>query len=135
MTEKCSSPKRRTRGRPTYPRPTTPIRAFRDLISSISWSFISCVGYLSDTTESKRKFMIAPNQGLRLIMGSIMSARNLSLVLGVLLCTGISFGQGPSTLRQEQPPIPVDEIIKKFSEREREFRIARGNYTYRQDVT
>jgi hypothetical protein len=69
-------------------------------------------------------------------MGNIMSARNvLSSGLGVLLCTGISFGQQPSTLRQEQPPIPVEEIIKKFSEREREFRIARGNYTYRQDVT
>ncbi|PYS53409.1 MAG: hypothetical protein DMG13_12710 [Acidobacteria bacterium] len=37
-------------------------------------------------------------------------------------------------LRQEQPPIPVDEIIRKFAEKEKEFRIARGNYTYRQDV-
>src|SRR6059036_1616900 len=65
-----------------------------------------------------------------------MSAKNLlPLSLVVLLYAGISFGQAPSTLRQEQPPIPVEEIIKRFSEREREFRIARGNYTYRQDVT
>jgi hypothetical protein len=65
-----------------------------------------------------------------------MWARNLlSLSVGFLLCTGFSFAQGPATLRQEQPPTPVEEIIKKFSEKEREFRIARGNYTYRQDVT
>src|SRR5262245_32544485 len=32
------------------------------------------------------------------------------------------------------PPIPVDEIIKKFSEKEKEFKLARANYTYRQTV-
>ena len=65
-----------------------------------------------------------------------MSARNLlSLSLIALLYTGSSFAQTSATLRQEQPPIPVEEIIKKFSEKERDFRIARGNYTYRQDVT
>jgi hypothetical protein len=65
-----------------------------------------------------------------------MSPRNLlSLSLIVILNIASSFAQEPSTLRQEQPPIPVEEIIKKFAEREREFRIARGNYTYRQDVT
>ncbi len=37
-------------------------------------------------------------------------------------------------LRQEQPPVPVDEIIRKFAEKEKQFRIARDNYTYRQDV-
>src|SRR5438094_10667254 len=69
-------------------------------------------------------------------MENTMSVRNLlSLSFVVLLCMGISFGQAHATLRQEQPPIPVEEIIKKFAEREREFRIARGNYTYRQDVT
>ena len=65
-----------------------------------------------------------------------MSARNLlSLSLIALLYTGSSLAQTSATLRQEQPPIPVEEIIKKFSEKERDFRIARGNYTYRQDVT
>jgi hypothetical protein len=69
-------------------------------------------------------------------MGNTMRARNLlCLSVAVLLCTSISFAQAPATLRQEQPPIPVEEIIKKFAEKEREFRIARGNYTYRQDVT
>ena len=57
----------------------------------------------------------------------------MSLV--ILLCTGSSFAQSAANVRQEQPPIPVEEIIKKFSEREREFKIARANYTYRQDVT
>jgi hypothetical protein len=65
-----------------------------------------------------------------------MSLKNvLVLSLVILLCTGSSFAQTPANLRQEQPPIPVEEIIKKFSEKEREFRIARANYTYRQDVT
>ncbi len=34
----------------------------------------------------------------------------------------------------EQPPIPVEEIIRKFSEKEKLFAIARSAYTYRQDV-
>ena len=37
-------------------------------------------------------------------------------------------------LRDEQPPVPVEEIIEQFAAKESEFRIARGNYTYRQDV-
>ena len=38
-------------------------------------------------------------------------------------------------LREEQPPIPVADIISQFASMESEFRSARGNYTYRQDVT
>ena len=38
-------------------------------------------------------------------------------------------------LRDEQPPISVEEIISQFAAMESEFRVARGNYTYRQDVT
>ena len=37
-------------------------------------------------------------------------------------------------LRDEQPPIPVSEIIQKFAAKEAQFRLARGNYVYRQDV-
>jgi hypothetical protein len=33
------------------------------------------------------------------------------------------------------PPIPVDEIIKRFSEKEKEFKAARSNYTYREVVS
>jgi hypothetical protein len=54
----------------------------------------------------------------------------------VLFAVGCSliFAQGPSKLRNEQPPIPADEIIQKFSEKEKEFRAARANYVYRQDI-
>ena len=38
----------------------------------------------------------------------------------------------PATISHEAPPIPVEEIIKKFGEREAEFRRERGNYTYTQ---
>ncbi len=38
-------------------------------------------------------------------------------------------------IREEQPPIAVEEIISQFASMESEFRLARGNYTYRQDVT
>lgn len=54
---------------------------------------------------------------------------HLFLVLLVNSSTG--FGQ----LRDEQPPVPVEEIIQRFSQKERDFRIARGNYTYRQEVS
>jgi hypothetical protein len=37
-------------------------------------------------------------------------------------------------LRDEQPPIPVSEIIQKFAAREADFKLARNNYVYRQDV-
>src|SRR3954462_5808166 len=56
------------------------------------------------------------------------------LALLVLFVSSLAFAQGPSKLRNEQPPIPVDEIIRKFAEKEREFRNARANYVYRQDI-
>jgi hypothetical protein len=42
--------------------------------------------------------------------------------------------QGPAKLRNEQPPIPTDDIIRQFAEKEKEFRAARANYVYRQDI-
>src|ERR1041385_8110268 len=64
-----------------------------------------------------------------------MYLKNLAYASVVLLIVS-SFGlaQGPKSIRHIDPPIPADEIIKKFSEKEREFRIARGNYTYHQTV-
>jgi hypothetical protein len=50
----------------------------------------------------------------------------------VVWCS-VAFAQGPAKLRNEQPPIPTDEIIRKFAEREKEFKVARANYVYRQD--
>ena len=43
-------------------------------------------------------------------------------------------GKQEGGLRDEQPPVSVEEIIEKFAAKESEFRLARGNYTYRQDV-
>jgi hypothetical protein len=34
----------------------------------------------------------------------------------------------------QEPPIPVEEIIRRFAQKEREFQLARANYTYRQEV-
>jgi hypothetical protein len=50
--------------------------------------------------------------------------------------TAPSFGlaQAPAKLRKVEPPIPTDEIVRKFAEKERSFKIARGNYTYHQTV-
>src|SRR5205823_14621012 len=53
-------------------------------------------------------------------------------LLLVFACSFV-FAQGPAKLRNEQPPIPVDEIIRKFAEKEKEFKTARANYVYRQD--
>jgi hypothetical protein len=48
---------------------------------------------------------------------------------------GASFQDETKTgLRKESPPVAVDEIIRKFSEKEEEFRKARENYIYRQTV-
>jgi hypothetical protein len=41
---------------------------------------------------------------------------------------------GNATVRKEKPPIAVEEIIRKFSEKEQEFQKARENYIYRQTV-
>jgi hypothetical protein len=41
---------------------------------------------------------------------------------------------GNAGLRKENPPIVVEEIIRKFAEKEQEFQKARENYIYRQTV-
>jgi hypothetical protein len=56
-----------------------------------------------------------------------------SLMFTVLLVTAPSLAQSvPPTI--EQPAIPVEEIIRRFAEREKSFKLARANYVYRQDV-
>src|SRR5262245_53528174 len=52
----------------------------------------------------------------------------------LLLLVSVTAGFAQSTATPDPPPIPVDEIIRKFAEREKEFKIARAAYTYRQDV-
>lgn len=56
---------------------------------------------------------------------------SLTLILAACFT---AFGQEPASIRNEQPPVPVEEIIRKFAEKEREFKRARDKYTFRQDV-
>src|SRR5204863_113959 len=58
---------------------------------------------------------------------------SVCLILALIFGSLPAFAQGPTKLRNEQPPIPTDEIIRKFAEREKEFKTARANYVYRQD--
>src|SRR3989441_7324519 len=64
-----------------------------------------------------------------------MYLKNLfpSAVVLLVICS-LGLGQGPAKLRKEEPPIPVDDIVQKFAQREKQFKIARGNYTYHQTV-
>jgi hypothetical protein len=39
-----------------------------------------------------------------------------------------------ATFAQSEPAVPVEEIIRRFSEKEKEFKLARANYAYRQEV-
>jgi len=55
-------------------------------------------------------------------------------LLSVLVSSLTLAAQGPAKLRNEQPPIPIDDIIQKFADKEKEFRAARANYVYRQDI-
>jgi len=43
-------------------------------------------------------------------------------------------GEGPLDPSQPQPPLTVNEIIQKFAAKEKEFKLARAQYTYTQDV-
>ncbi len=56
----------------------------------------------------------------------------LSLVLPALASDR---GEGPLDPSQPTPPLTVDEIIQKFAAKEKQFKIAREQYTYRQEVT
>jgi hypothetical protein len=63
-----------------------------------------------------------------------MSLKKSAYVASIVLmaCSAV-FAQGPGRLRNEQPPIPIDEIIRRFAEKEKQFKLARANYVYRQD--
>jgi hypothetical protein len=58
----------------------------------------------------------------------------LVLTIGVGLSGFAQSEPSRAPSNQEPPPIPVEEIIRKFAEREKEFKQARANYVYRQDV-
>ena len=64
-----------------------------------------------------------------------MYRKNFAYVpVALLFASSLALAQGPKNIRHVDPPIPADEIVKKFSEKEKQFRAARGNYTYHQTV-
>ncbi len=71
------------------------------------------------------------------------SIRPSSLTFSLLLLTlclalpalASDRGEGPLDPSQPTPPLTVDEIIQKFAAKEKQFKIAREQYTYRQSVT
>ncbi|MCI0620338.1 MAG: hypothetical protein L0387_01460 [Acidobacteria bacterium] len=66
-----------------------------------------------------------------------MIPRYLVACFVALLCLPaflVAQEKGKSGLRKENPPIVVEEIIRKFAEKEQEFQRARENYIYRQTV-
>jgi len=44
-------------------------------------------------------------------------------------------GEGPLDPSQPSPPLTVNDIIQKFAAKEKQFKLAREQYTYTQDVT
>ena len=62
----------------------------------------------------------------------IMHKKNWSLFAAAVtaaLCLMPASGRA-----QQAPEIPIEEVIRKFAEKEKEFKLARDNYVFRQDV-
>ena len=59
-------------------------------------------------------------------IGSLVAT--LVLLLGAFMAT--SYAQGPVPT----PEMPIEEIIRKFAEKEKEFKLARENYAFRQEI-
>src|SRR5262245_40934404 len=66
-------------------------------------------------------------------MRHTISSSVLALIALLTLGCAAAAQEGPLT---NDPPkgITPDEIIQKFAEKEKEFKLARDNYTFRQDV-
>jgi hypothetical protein len=52
----------------------------------------------------------------------------LVLLFGTFIATSFAQSQAPA------PEISIDEIIRKFAEKEKEFKLARANYAFRQEI-
>src|SRR5690349_3348498 len=56
------------------------------------------------------------------------------LVAATLVCCSLSFAQEGNLTTDPPKGIPTQEMIQKFAAKEKEFKEARDNYTFRQDV-
>jgi hypothetical protein len=67
---------------------------------------------------------------------ALLSLLTLFLILPALVVPAVADDRGEGPLDPSQPQgVTVDEIIQKFSAKEKQFKIARDQYTYTQDVT
>ena len=70
-------------------------------------------------------------------MGGTMLLKRFLAISWVLWCLPLGARadeKETAGIRKENPPIAVEEIIRKFAEKEQEFQKARENYVYRQTV-
>jgi len=58
----------------------------------------------------------------------------LSALLSIAMASGIATAQEGALDKSEPKGITVEEVIKRFAAKEKEFKAARDQYTYRQDV-
>ena len=58
----------------------------------------------------------------------------LSALLSIAMVSGIATAQEGALDKSEPKGITVEEVIKRFAAKEKEFKAARDQYTYRQDV-
>jgi len=63
-----------------------------------------------------------------------MYLKSFYATIVLLMICSLGQAQGPTKIRKVEPPIPTDEIVRKVAEKEKQFKIARGNYTYHQTV-
>lgn len=68
-------------------------------------------------------------------IGAVLLTASLALTVSVLLLSAEQASAQEGPLDKSQPKgITVDDIIKRFATKEKEFKEARDQYTYRQDV-
>src|SRR5271169_1210903 len=83
-----------------------------------------------------------PQQSFLLVMASLLALFGLALLQPPATAGAKAGPQGASSStaasssgsQANADPMPVDEIIRRFAQHESDFKLARDNYTYTQDV-